>query len=211
MQKRKAHPLPIIADELYDDEVLHWQGQPSPRSALFRVQWGSVIMGLAVMAFAIFFLVMSQNAFNQTSFTGRSVGPPTAFRLFFLAIPGVICLTGLWQAAAPIRQAFTATRTYYALTNKRAIVIMQTASKQVRSYYDEHINRIQTRSYGDGSGDVIFSTHLEDRTVYRNKRSYTQTVTVQDGFFGIRDAREVEDLLTQIFIEQKPPNAETAQ
>ena len=197
MQKRKVHPLPIVEHELYDDEDLLWQGKPNPITHLRKASWVGVVFGLGFAAFAVFFMSMAFSMFNDSPFEG----PPAPFRFFFLAIPTVFIGVGLWQASEPIRKFIEANGTTYALTNRRALIITQTWAKQVRSYYDENIRNLQTRMNMDGTGDVIFSSRMVTQWVRNRRRSYQTQVQVDEGFIGIADAREVEDLMSQLFFD----------
>jgi hypothetical protein len=197
MQKRKVQPSPIVEVELYDDEDLLWQGKPNPITHARKASWIGVLFGLGFAAFAVFFISMALNMFSDSPFGG----PPAGFRFFFLAIPTVFICVGLWQAAEPIRKFIEGSSTTYALTNKRALIITKTWTKQVRSYYDENIRGIQTRMNMDGTGDVIFSSRMVTRWIRERRRSYQTQIQVDEGFVGIGDAREVEDLMSQLFFD----------
>ena len=203
MQKRKVHPLPIIENELFDDEELFWQGRPNPIRHIRNVDWFGVLFGLFFAGFGAFFIMMASNMFNQTSFTGRPMGPPPFFQIPFFIVPLIFIGVGLRQATEPIVKVIEANGTYYALTNKRALIVTQTWSKQVRSFYDENINGIQTRFHLDGTGDVIFGNRMVTKWSHQGRRSYQRQVQVEDGFLGIPDAREVEDLISQFFLDKR--------
>src|SRR5690606_36090340 len=130
MQKRKVYPDPIIEHELYDDEELLWQGKPNPMGFVRRSEWIGVVMGLFFAAFGAFFIHFSSQMFNESRFGG----PPAFVRLMFIFVPSIFILTGLYQAAQPLLKFIEGKGTTYGLTNKRAIIITKTWSKQVRSY-----------------------------------------------------------------------------
>lgn len=178
MQKRKVHPHPIVQNELYGDEELLWQGKPNPRHHMRNVQWFGVLFGLAFAGFAVFFITTALSMFNQPSLTGRNFGPPLPFKLFFLLIPLVFIGVGLRQAAEPFLRLIEGKGTTYALTNKRAIIITKTWSKNVRSYYDKNIGSIQTRVNFDGTGDVIFSSRMVSRRVHQGRRAYQRQMRI---------------------------------
>lgn len=206
---QKTQPNPIVENELFDSESLMWWGKPKPMSMIRSTDMGSVIGGLVAAGFAAFFIMFSSSLISGSGFSmpGGSFGGPDfdLFRIFFFGIPLFMMAGGLWEASKPLRRVYEGRNTTYALTDQRAIIITRSAtgSTNVRSFYPRDIERVQRSSRADGTGDVIFAT--DEVTRYRSSSSGSRrtpyTVTIKQGFFGIQDARYVEDVMIQLFID----------
>ena len=215
-QKRKS---PEIIDlQLFDNEELVWWGQPVAIHSLRKVDIVGTAMSLFIVVFAIFFYLQAREMFTDNQF--RSFGQPsmieTIMPFFFTLVPALMVLTGLWNISEPIRNWIIANRTYYALTNRRALVIKDLFATDVRSFYDENIHRLQVKNYG-GVGDIIFATEtvtsqykdhnngfrvsFNDNGVNFGNQTRTTTTQVSHGFHAIRDVRVVEDYISQIFFD----------
>lgn len=224
MSVRKQKAPEVIESELYDDEELIWWGQPIPSYAARNVNMLSIMMSLVMAAFAFGFIAFTQEMFADSPFrsSSRNSGMFSIISVMFILIPGVMFLGSIWQVISPLRNWFKATRTVYALTNKRAIIITHMLSRNVQSFHDEHVTKLQTRSYGGGVGDVIFATEQVTRQYrdHRNNgfhvtfgeggtnfgfgpRTRTTTFQVNHGFMAIPDARVVEDFVSQVFFSDQ--------
>lgn len=208
---QKTKPDPIVENELFDNEHLMWWGKPKPTSMIRSSDTGDVIGGVFIVGFTVFFILFSSNIMGAgfNSF-GGGFGPEfDLFRVFFFSIPLFMLGGGLWQASKPLRRIYQGQHTIYALTDQRAMIITKSVmgSINVRSFYPRDIERVQRSSRADGTGDVIFAT--DEVTRYRSSSSGSRrrpyTVTIPQGFFGIQDARYVEDVMIQLFID---PNGE---
>lgn len=199
---QKTQPDPVVENELFDDEHLLWWGKPAPLRTIRGYDLASGAFGLAFAGFALVFLSFS-GGFSVFSLGGSGFG---MFGAMFTLIPLGFLGVGLWQASAPVRRYLVGMNTTYALTDQRAIIITGGFSSNVRSYYARDIERVQRRNHPDGSGDVIFST--EQVTRYRRSAhsnwSQPYTATIYHGFFGIAEARRVEDMMVQLFIQAEP-------
>jgi hypothetical protein len=98
--------------------------------------------------------------------------------------------------------------TYYAITDRRIMIITSAKTRTVRSYTREEIGRIKRMERANGSGAVIFgltTPHTQDSP---------QSLSSVARFDGIANARQVEHLLLQTFKEsstQVPERQETLQ
>lgn len=218
--KQKSKPNPLIEDELFEDEELVWWGQPIAHYLMRNISLPQMGMAIVMIIFASFFYLQTQEMFSESSFSfGRRSSFPSFLPLLFTIVPAVMVLGALWTLSTPIQQWIKGQRTYYALTNKRAIIIEQLFSKKVQSFYDEQIEKMQVTTYAGGVGDIIFATATVQRQITSSRRNRgmsitfedggmrvgsnprTRTVTyqVQQGFRAIQDVRVVEDFIAQIF------------
>ncbi|MEM9953401.1 MAG: hypothetical protein AAF846_17470 [Chloroflexota bacterium] len=224
VQKQKTPQL--IDSQLFEDEHLVWWGQPVPSYIARRVRLGELLPNILAIGFAIFFIIFTQNmlaemrGFESLGRSGMGNLFETMFPIFFLAIPLIMIGSAAWSASKPLRDWYLATKTYYALTNKRAIIIVDAFSTEVRSYYDEQMKQLDVKHYNDGIGDIVFASKTKTRTyrhgkrgginvsftddgpqVFTGQRHNTVSYQVPEGFFAVPDARIVEDFIAQMFFD----------
>lgn len=216
-QKRKTPQL--VDDQLFDDEELVWWGRPIPAYTLRKIKILPLLPQLFIIAFAIFFIVMSQNMFDS-DFGRNDSFLFTVVPIFFLLVPSIMILSALWQLSKPVRDWYQVTRTTYALTNKRAMIITHFNATNVQSFYDEQVKQLQVTTYGNGVGNIIFATETRTRQVMSGQSSslnmnFTNnginfssgpnhkivSHQVEEGFYAIADVRVVEDFIIQIFFD----------
>jgi hypothetical protein len=172
----------IAQRELDAGERLLWSGSPNP--------WSHIRKGLPLFIFSIpwtafaLFWTYGAAGFKVPDFTE----PFDFFPLF--GVPFI--LIGIGMMSSPLYYYFTAKRTLYALTTKRAMIIKYGTRKYVKSYTDEDIRNIERKEKADGSGDIVFR-----QEVSTNSKGHTTTTNV--GFFGIQDVRTVEKMLIEQF------------
>ena len=101
-----------------------------------------------------------------------------AFGLLFVGFAGTLVLS-------PLLERNRAPFTFYALTDKRALIVIQGARGKVQSVSPSEFS-LERRDKPDGRGDLIL--RRETRGSGEDAR------TSEIGFFGIERAREVERL-----------------
>jgi hypothetical protein len=151
-------------------ERLIWSGKPDAPRYAFRKAWYSFAFGLFFFAFSIFWIV---GATNQGGWEFSWFGIP------FVIIGACLVLSPLWQI-------FRATRTTYALTNRRAITDVSGPFPQRTSVPLKQIPFVDVRSSTTGPGHVLF----QESVAYQNGGA-----TRRDGFIAIADAAKVGQLL----------------
>jgi len=164
-------------NEISSDERLLWSGRPSDglrlsgqnvRLILFSLMWGG---------FAIFW---NYGVWTQ--------GAPLMFKLFGLPflIVGLYLLVGRF-----FYDAWRRSRTYYALTDKRALIAYFAFGKQVQSFPLAQLGSTMLIEHHDGKGSIIFdrssSNSLGSMSAFTNKLS--------QGFVFIDHARFVFEQL----------------
>ncbi|PQV64024.1 hypothetical protein B1R32_10749 [Abditibacterium utsteinense] len=166
-----------VQSELDAGETLLWSGAPSPTSAASRGIVPSIV-GVFMTGFALFWM---SGAYWVTSQAPRGFGPPGAslFPLFGL----IFVFAGLALVLTPFFNSAKATRTIYAVTDRRLLII---EGENVQSFLPADIERLQRR--GESSGDVIFAREMR-------RGSKGRRYEVEIGFFGIQNPREVERLI----------------
>ncbi len=186
-----------VQEELSRGEVLYWAARMCPeiveQKAKVLMFVGIGVAGVGVLFSSIFFAVAPW-------FAGL--------------IPLVFVLIGVGMAAfLPGATRKAAARSWYALTNNRAIVYSANlfgSGGGSESYEPNELRRMRVKSAKKpkGAGDLIFKTKVtEQRTDYvdrktgRTVRSETSRHETHYGFLGIEDVREVETLVHKVLLK----------
>lgn len=171
-------PEPLSV-ELDAGERVLWTDQPSP-SRMRRKALPALLFSLPMGAFMVFWIWGASAPVRSTLAAGKTLS------LFFVALPasGLLGLAFvLLLFFSPWIAVATARRTFYALTDRRALVVVAGNKKKVQSVTPQEFSLVR-RDLSDGSGDLIF------------KRETTGTgedeTTTEIGFFGIPNAPAVE-------------------
>lgn len=168
---------PDLNAALQPGETLLWVGKPSALHVMLRNRDALVTAGIALAAL---FVVLT--AFP---FTGI-----ISFFFFGCAAPWVIALfvaVPLYYIARPMLDYFTAERTIYALTDRRALIIKPKRGGRIVETYRTS-GQIERRDLGNGRGDLIFAREIDPR----GRREYRVRKV---GFLGVDGVREVERLM----------------
>ena len=162
------------------DERILWTGRPDVRLSMNSLSIPRVLVGLAVTAFALFWIRM---AMSITA--GIKEAPVDLFPLFGLIFVAI----GLYNMGLHVFwDSFRRSRTVYVLTDRRAIVITS-LPLQGRRLEDHGIGELTLDLHGDGLGTVWFAERVS-----RHKRTTTRTPV---GFERIPDAPEVHRMMQQ--------------
>jgi hypothetical protein len=176
-----------VDGELRPGERLIWAAQPRP-GAYRRQSLGLVLFGIPWTAFAIFWMV--------TAGWGASKlerGPFSYFAL--LGLPFVFI--GFGMLSSPLWLTRKAKRTVYAVTDQRVIVFEGGVfgGIKVQTFMPDRLTSMTRNQRSDGSGDLIFEE-------FRERRG-SGTHTVRRGFVGIKDVREVEELINATLVAKR--------
>jgi hypothetical protein len=169
-----------INRQLDPGEGLLWSGAPKPgRMALSTLPVSA--FSIPFTAFAVFWI------WSAYSMTSRSPSPGAPWNLFPLfGVP--FLLIGLGMMTAPLWAYLGAGRMLYAVTSKRALIVIRLFSTTVKSYVHSEIHDLQRVERADGSGDLYFA----NRDVVTQRGGI---VRQRVGFLGIPDVRSVEQLI----------------
>lgn len=173
-----ANILDTVDAELLEGEELLWVGQPNPVGAamgptLLRDLSPLLIMGI----FFSFFITIIANEVPMDEFPAQ-----------FMLLPfGIIMLTTLWPILA---RFMSATRSVYAMTDRRALIIN---GSSVKSYGPDDIEFVERKMRGQNSGDLLFANEIDTR--YSSSNRSTRVTSRPVGFLGIENVREVEAIM----------------
>jgi hypothetical protein len=172
----------VALSQIDGGERLLWSGTPAPGVAAVKALPAS-LFGIPFTGFAVFWI---WGAWSATSSGPRPPGPFVLFPLF--GVPFV--LIGLGVLLSPLWAWLAAHKTVYAVTDKRALIIVGGGARGVRSFTRDDIGDITRFEQSDGSGSVYFATRssLGSRGRIRHSRV---------GFEGIPEVRHVERLIRE--------------
>ncbi len=92
---------------------------------------------------------------------------------------------------SPFWRYFEATRTVYAITNKRAFTLGMANRIEVRNYFPNSIGNFKKIVKSDGVGDLILGfEHYKDAEGDKQIKEY--------GFFAVNKINEVEKLIENL-------------
>jgi hypothetical protein len=178
----------IAKGELEPGEKLLWIGKPNP-TRIGRQSYGLYCFAVPWTAFALFWMVgASGMLFHPT----RGPSGPIGYigPLFGLPFVGI----GLAMLSAPYWIARKARSTIYAITDKRAMIIVAGKTRCVESYTRSDMTDIQRTELSDGSGDLVFA-----RRFRASSDSSTGMSATNIGFYGIPQVRAIERLMIDTF------------
>jgi hypothetical protein len=162
--------------ELKTGENLLWVGQPDPKHL--------ALQGLPLALFGL--------AFTAASLVFGFIGPG-----FYLPVI-IFLLTGLVMMSSPWWMYREGSKTVYAVTDKRLLIITGGGSPSVQSFDDSRfgsIAKIEAVERSNGSGDIVFARKVNR---YHDSDGSSRTKIEPIGFFGIPDVRSVEKLVRDV-------------
>ncbi len=172
-----------IRDQLHSNEQLVWMGQPIP-SKIMMQSWHYLFVGGLVISAALY------------------------FHLDGLALPGplIIYAVGLLFLSIPALQYLTGMRTGYALTNKRAMVLIQGLIAQEQYFYtpvDLLYYRKEEYASREGAGSLVFAVVLTETSIgdQSGQTSPATKSTRKYGFIAIDEVHEVERILHETLLK----------
>lgn len=183
VERDMAEPsaLSIAQREMRSGERLIWADRPAPGRLALTV-WPASLFGLPFAGFAAFWI------FGALEATAGEQGAFSFFPLFGLPF----LLIGLGIVLTPVWAWIGAKKTVYAISSDRLVIIN---GRSVRSFEPDEIDDLERREHADGSGDVIFRREYRRS---RGRRGGRRTRVRKIGFYGIPDARRVEDEIRRL-------------
>ncbi len=188
----------LFQPDLLQDETIEWLGQPETsvnfnRSDIFLIPFSILWGGFAL--FALFTMVYSWFAGTRetASTSGYMYG---IFVIIFFSIIGVYLIIGRF-----IYKKWQKRRTYYALTNKRALVLSLSFGRKLQGIYLDRLPAINKSVRHSGIGTINFENPSWMMAIYGNSGLDFMSgfySTDQPAFHDIRDADEVYDLANKL-------------
>ena len=143
---------------------------------------GDVLFGIPWTAFAVFWMCGAAG-FQMPDF--KDGGD------FFVLFGFPFVLVGLGMLSSPYWMYRKMLRTVYVITDRRAILFVGGRTTTIRSFGPEQLGQVYRRERKNGYGDVVIGRSTwEDSDDKRRSREF--------GFFGVRNAKEVEEMLREL-------------
>ncbi|MEN6372464.1 MAG: hypothetical protein ABFD64_10685 [Armatimonadota bacterium] len=183
----------VIQSELMDEESIEWVGQPDPSIIFTKADIFLIPFSILWCGFAIFWEA------SALGITFKGGGAPLLFALF--GVPFV--LIGLYMVFGRFfYKAWKKRKTYYAVTNKRIIVITLGIGKNIQAVFIRDIPMINQSIGANGMGSLIFGNTNWQFAMYGNTGmgyfgQYANNAAAI-AFYDIRDAKTVYDLVNRI-------------
>ena len=182
-----------IQPELLAGESLLWSGQPLRKIIFHQRDLFAIPFSLLWGGFAIFWEWGVTGHFGNS---GNSHSPPTFFTLW--GIPFVIMGQYLiWGRF--VYTAWKKGRTYYAVTNKRVIVVSIGLSRKLIDGYLRNLDSASLTLRSDGIGTIEFGAApfaISNWSFSQRNRSNQMDIDLSSlAFFDIPDARAVYQLI----------------
>ncbi|AHG92896.1 hypothetical protein J421_5361 (plasmid) [Gemmatirosa kalamazoonensis] len=172
----------VLQYELARGERVVWYGQPAPSSRALASA-GTFLFGIPFLGFALFWTWGATRGFNAQKHGTDSFG------WFGYLWGGMFVFFGAAMVLSPLWAWWVARHTVYAVTDRRALLVERPLGRTtVQGFSGERLTDVIRREDWLGRGELIFervvSKGSKGRTVYRDV-----------GFFGLKDARAVANLL----------------
>lgn len=179
----------VIEPELFPGESVLWTGQPETSVVFHTSDIFMIPFSLMWGGFALFWEAMVLNMFPGTSTHSSDKGIS-----WFMALWGVpFILLGQYMIWGRfIQQHFVKKKTFYALTEQRAIVVQTGGSRKSASARLDQIPSIQKTVRKDGIGTLTFGIPVQTRNSTKSVNLATMpNMSGPPVFLDIKDAEVV--------------------
>jgi hypothetical protein len=153
MQTTLPVPLDVFSSELSPGETVQWSGQPNARVIFHSEDWGFVPFSLLWGGFAIFWLFGASGIWDIWN-----NHPNKTFGWFGVVWGTPFVLVGQYMIWGRfVHEYWKKHRTYYALTTKRALIVVDgLRGRTASSAYFENTGIIEKSVRKDGVGRISF-------------------------------------------------------
>lgn len=157
-----------IRKELHTAEVVVWTGQPTAWGT-FVFKWPDVLFGV-IFVIVGFPLLWANNGVNSADKPAGIMG---------MVFPGIFIALGVWAIADVVFDVIATSRTAYAATDRRLLIVRHMIRRRVTTIAPTAINVVEVREKWDRSGTLTYRREGDGDSVKKF------------GFLGIPDVREV--------------------
>lgn len=172
---------PILPDlfspDLLPGESIQWTGQPNPSIVFHRDDWVAIPFSLLWGGFAIFWFLTASGLLHLPSSK-----PNHGFQIFGLIWGTPFVLMGqyfIWGRF--VHERWKKKRTYYALTNRRALIVTYNFRHRTSSSaWFENLPMIDKRVRSDGIGSISFGGPVTARDWSTGKNRPPRPPTFDD-------------------------------
>ncbi|WP_037077565.1 PH domain-containing protein [Rhizobium sp. CCGE 510] len=158
-----------IRNELHPAEVVVWIGQPTA--------WGTFVFKWPDVFFGVIFAILGSTLLLPADNGVVSIDKPAG--IMGIIFPGIFALIGIATIAGVVFDMIATSRTAYAVTDRRLLIIRNMIRRRVTTIAPTAINVVEVREKWDRSGTLTYRREGDGDSVKKF------------GFFGIPDVREV--------------------
>ena len=170
----------VVGNVLRDEEQLLWTGLPD-RSAFTSSNPFRSIFGRVIFIIGALMIYMALSAMDENP---RSPG------VFALMLGTIFSIFGGGLAAKTFVNWWCAPYTFYAITNKRAVIICTRPWFRFEDFNSHQIPFVMSEPYGkDGLGNIIFANEPFGRL---------RALRAAVGFWGVEKPEEAEKFLIRL-------------
>jgi hypothetical protein len=185
-----------LQQELGSGESLLWQGQPELRVIFHPSDWAAIPFSLMWGGFAVFWEITASGIVSST----KAAHPAPGFFLLWgipFVVIGQYMIWGRFFYAA-----WQKTRTHYAVTNKRVLVVYSGSTRKVMNASLQTLDSTALTTRADGLGTIEFSPLTTMNPSIFSSRSRRGNIALNIdlarlAFVDIADARSVYQLIQQ--------------
>jgi hypothetical protein len=159
-------PLDVFSSELLPGEIIEWTGQPNRSIIFHREDWFVIPFSLMWGGFAIFWLLGASGLWDIWQSK-----PTHPFQIFGVIWGTPFVVVGQYMIWGRFfHQRWKRARTYYALTNRRALIVEHGfKGRKSSSVFFENLSVTDKRVRGDGIGSISFGGPLSGEWRSKNK------------------------------------------
>jgi hypothetical protein len=182
----------LLLLELSPDERVIWSGRPRLVRRLVLQSVPKALIGLAFIAFTLFWMIAVISGGHNNWDKGQVVPPFAPHNVLIAAIAGLWMIPpGLYLLFWPLRSWRRLRRNCYALTDRRAVIVTPgfLDRSRTKSFTAEALPLMRFEEHPDGTGDLIFARPS-------NWAGLSEAV----GFLGIDKAWDIEGLVRKTLI-----------
>ena len=170
----------VVEEILLDEEQLQWTGRPD-RTAFASSNPFRSIFGRVIFIIGALMIYMALSAMEQNP---RSPG------IFALMLGIIFSIFGGGLAVKTFVNWWCAPYTFYAITNKRAVIIVTRPWFRFEDFTSHQIPFVMSEPYGkDGLGNIIFANEPFGRL---------RALRAAVGFWGVEKPDEAEKYLIRL-------------
>lgn len=186
----QVFPEQLFSADLLPDERVLWTGRPDPRRIFSRADMGLIPFSLLWCGFAVFW---------ELSALREILSSPTdrGMAILFLSIGSLFVAVGLYMLFGRfIVKSWVRKKTYYAVTNKRVLILRKTRDRYLGAACFDAIPMVNKSIRKDGIGTIAFgNASTQDSSGQDTAMSWGPG---ELAFYDIPDAQRVYELVERV-------------
>jgi hypothetical protein len=194
--------LALVSLELEPRERVIWSGRPSSVWRVVMQSMPKAMIGFISIIFLALWIVMVIHGGHNNWDRGQVVPPFARHNVLIATVAGLwIAPSFLYLSLSPIRAWRKLMRSFYVLTDRRALIVAPNfwGRTRVQSFTADALRLMRLEEGADGTGDMVFGNP-----------SRWSGMTEPIGFLGIEKASDVEAIMKQALFTGQPAGAHSA-